>query len=129
VSRMSHSRIHGREWSIDVFVEHPDVYSFGTLTAPSLYYPAKPRFELSLPLSAADAQRLIDSLNAGERSNMWSSLSFSTSSWNYHPIRVSGISITEEEANAIAREHRDPLDVLFPVWPGKGYRLVAVPDW
>lgn len=42
-------------------------------------------------------------------------------------VRVTGIQLTADEAFLVG-QGTHPLDVLFPVWPEYGYRLVAVPE-
>jgi hypothetical protein len=80
------------------------------------------RYRLTITLTYDQAEQLLGASDRG-----CPSFRHLLGSLNGTILQVSGIELTEAEALAIARG-TSPLDVLFPIWPECGYRLVAVPD-
>lgn len=82
-----------------------------------------PRWKLSIVLTTGQAEQLMRQVSAGRRVVG----TFTTEAYACDVIFAArGIELTGAEADEI-RAGAHPLDVLFPVWPELGYRLVAVP--
>ena len=110
------SRLHGRagrtDWVLEMDREYPSYnYAFASPV----------RYRLSLRLTSEQANALVS--QAGRLGDVHVAM---------YPgsdlLFVSGIELTAEEADQLAHRQRSPLDILFPVWPELGYKLVAVPD-
>jgi hypothetical protein len=78
-------------------------------------------WKLSIDLTLAQVEQLLHQVRAGRRGDPVFSYPAKGVS------RVTDLQVTEAEADEI-RAGTHPLDVLFPVWPELGYRLVAVTD-
>jgi hypothetical protein len=125
------SRIHNRNgWTLDVGYEDlPGVLGTGLdIYGNSLQaYAGPPRCLLSVRITREQYSALYTSeaFMAGERGSPSVSYGFGYYG-GYDMMWVENIRVTPGEANEIARGTH-PMDVLFPVWPELGYRLVAVP--
>jgi hypothetical protein len=125
------SRIHNNRngWTLDVGYEDlPGVMGTDIYGNSLAAYAGPPRFLLSVRVTREQYSALYTSeaFLAGERGSP--SVSYGSGYYGgYDMMRVENIRVTPGEANEIAHG-TPPLDVLFPVWPEYGYRLVAVPE-
>jgi hypothetical protein len=110
-----HRRDPRGDWTLDIHQAGYQPLSLSYQT-PWLYSP--PRYTLSLSLTPAQATAL-----AGLQNRGCPSFRHLYNSYGFH---AENIELTEAEVNQIAHGGAHPLDVLFPVWPEHGYRLVAV---
>jgi hypothetical protein len=115
------NRLHGRAGSTDWVLESRyDSYSYAYAShwaAPSLAM----RYLLSVALTHEQANGLMS-----RQAERLSGAHVTTHHYD-NLVLVKGIELTAAEAGQL-RSGTSPLDILFPVWPELGYRLVAVPD-
>lgn len=119
---MTMGRVHRRDprgdWSLEL--DLPDHF-VSVVSSSAVWLPAgRPRYSLSLRLTREQAVALLDESNGTNRG--CPHFQHGTGMM----MQVSGIELTPDEVDLVAHGTH-PLDVLFPVWPEYGYRLVAVP--